>query len=162
MDTITGFNDNNRFLSNFWYVKVQLHGLSALEDGITYPTVEHAYQASKSVNESERLFISKLRLPSMAKDYTRLSTFVTRPDWKNVNRVIMLELLRDKFNIQTHKALALKLHATGDAQLIESNWWHDNFWGSCTCMACSSEEKHNWLGRLLMHVRMENALEIGS
>jgi hypothetical protein len=41
-------------------------------------------------------------------------------------------------------ALAKKLVATGDRELVETNEWGDQFWGVC------GGRGENWLGRLLM------------
>jgi hypothetical protein len=55
------------------------------------------------------------------------------------------------------KELRKKLLATGDATLIEGNYWHDNYWGVCTCENCVSNGivGRNRLGTLLMKVREE-------
>lgn len=44
---IDSFNGKYRFLSNFYPVKVKL-------DGVTYDSVEHAYQAAKTIDKEER------------------------------------------------------------------------------------------------------------
>jgi hypothetical protein len=38
--------------------------------------------------------------------------------------------------------------------LIEGNWWHDNFYGSCTCNKCVNKGENN-LGKILMKIREE-------
>jgi hypothetical protein len=45
--------------------------------------------------------------------------------------------------------LKTKLLATGDAELIEGNWWGDVYWGVC------NGEGRNELGKILMQVRDE-------
>ena len=47
------------------------------------------------------------------------------------------------------------LLATGGEELIEGNWWHDNFFGVCTCGPCDGKGKNN-LGKILMRVREES------
>lgn len=47
---ISEFQGQYRFLSNFWPAVVQL-------DGIYYPTVEHAYQAAKTLQPIWRLYV---------------------------------------------------------------------------------------------------------
>jgi hypothetical protein len=71
---------------------------------------------------------------------------------------IMGLLLDRKF---TNERLAHKLLETGDAVLIEGNYWHDNEWGDCRCkdrLECQAEGQ-NLLGLELMRVRGEIALE---
>ena len=74
-----------------------------------------------------------------------------RPDWEQSKYQIMKEGLTLKF--LTHKDLADKLLATGDAWLIEGNYWHDNTWGDCQCPRCITIDGKNWLGTLLMDIR---------
>jgi predicted NAD-dependent protein-ADP-ribosyltransferase YbiA (DUF1768 family) len=64
----------------------------------------------------------------------------------------MLQGLRLKFDIEE---LANMLIATGDAALVEGNWWCDNTWGNCSCPKCENIPGQNRLGTLLMQVRQE-------
>lgn len=48
--------------------------------------------------------------------------------------------------------LNAKLQETGDAELIEGNYWGDRFWGVCDGVG------ENHLGKLLMRVRSETRL----
>jgi len=57
---ITSFNGKYEFLSNFYYSPVTY-------EGITYPTVEHAFQAAKTFDVTERRRISEMKTPGMAK-----------------------------------------------------------------------------------------------
>jgi predicted NAD-dependent protein-ADP-ribosyltransferase YbiA (DUF1768 family) len=45
------------------------------------------------------------------------------------------------------------LLSTGDMELTEGNWWHDNFYGSCSCVKCGGKGQNN-LGKILMDVRL--------
>ena len=58
--------------------------------------------------------------------------------------------LQEKFK---NPVLAKKLIDTGDTELIEGNYWHDNFWGKCSCEKCKNKPKANTLGILLMDIR---------
>ena len=46
---------------------------------------------------------------------------------------------------------------SGDEDIEEGNWWHDNFWGRCFCSVCEkkgdSQTAANVLGKILMTVR---------
>lgn len=46
-----------------------------------------------------------------------------------------------------------KLLSTGTRPLVETNHWHDNFWGDCTCTRCANIRGKNMLGKLLMELR---------
>jgi ribA/ribD-fused uncharacterized protein len=138
---ISSFTGNFEFLSNFWPSTVEFEGMS-------FPTVENAYQAAKSENPLERILFMNMQ-PGQAKRFGRKLP-VLRPNWEEVKEAVMFDLLRQKFE-QPH--LRLKLKATGAQSLIEGNWWHDNYWGSCRCIEHKGRVGQNRLGFLLMKLR---------
>jgi ribA/ribD-fused uncharacterized protein len=75
-------------------------------------------------------------------------------EWNNRKRQAMHNLVSDK--IEDHSAIAVALVSTGDAELIEKNWWHDNYWGDCTCLRCYRVGE-NHLGKIWMELRAEIA-----
>lgn len=134
------------FLSNFYPATVIL-------DGQTFSTVEHAYQAAKTLDPLEREVVRNAPTAGKAK---QLGVSVTlRPDWTTETRLrVMGGLLRQKF---ASDPLRSSLEHTGGAHLVEGNWWHDHFWGECTCPKhIGVVEGLNHLGRLLMDIRAEN------
>jgi len=134
---ITSFQGTYRWLSNFWPVEVQYNG-------IICPTVEHAYQAAKAISFVNASNIARQPTPGDAKRAGR--RVITRTDWEEVKEIIMLDLLRQKFQHQNMKEALL---ATGKCKLIEGNTWNDHYWGVC------GGEGKNRLGLLLMQVREE-------
>jgi len=132
----------NRFLSNFYPAVI-------IYDGITYPTVEHAYQASKTLNMSVRRDISQLPTPGGAKRAGR--RLILRPGWDDMKIGVMDIILHRKFEIPH---LRQSLLDTGNAYLIEGNTWGDTYWGVC------NERGQNHLGKLLMKIRAELAQEV--
>ena len=138
MDPITDFRGRYRWLSNFHPCMVTL-------DGETYPSVEHAYVAAKTLDPEIRAVVRNLEKPSDAKKYGR--TIVLRPDWEDVKLEVMTDLLYQKF--APHTALCFLLLSTGDAELVEGNVWNDTFWGICRGVG------ENHLGRILMEIRAE-------
>ncbi len=136
-DAIDHFTGKYRFLSNFYPSEIRWEGRS-------YRSVEHAYQASKSLDASVRRKIADLPSPADAKREGRRSAL--RPDWETVKVDVMRALLRLKFE---DVALREQLLSTGDAQLIESNTWGDREWGVCR------GQGKNLLGKTLMEVRKE-------
>lgn len=141
---ISGFNGQYRFLSNYYPANVEF-------EGITYRTVEHAYQAAKSTDPVVRQQFLQVFSPGDAK---RLGQHITkRHDWEDVKLSIMKRLLQKKFY---DGQLATMLKMTGEEELMEGNYWHDNFWGRCTCNDCQHNSLGlNHLGLLLMEVRTE-------
>lgn len=123
------------FLSNFYVCQVEL-------DGHSYCSLEHAYQAAKTLDMNERTKIRAAATPGQAK---KLGQEVTlRSDWEQIKIQVMEGLLLKKFS---HPHLMLSLLGTGDEQLVEGNWWGDTFWGVCRGRG------QNHLGKLLMKVR---------
>lgn len=143
---ICDFRDEWATLSNFYPVVIEFQG-------ITYPSVEHAYQAAKTADSAVRLRIAAQVNAGVAKRLGRRIT-ETVPHWNEYARfAVMQQLIELKFSI-AHRDLQSALLATGDALLIEGNTWHDNTWGSCVCEKCGRRGA-NALGRMLMDWRDE-------
>lgn len=140
---IDSFNGENRYLSNFADIPVTFNE-------ITYNNSEAAFQAQKCANPEEiKLFIGKN--PSEAKRLGRKVKI--RKDWEEVKFDLMHQIVYAKFS--QNPIYRDKLLRTGDATLIEGNWWHDNIWGDCKCPKCCSHKGQNALGKILMQVRTE-------
>jgi hypothetical protein len=134
---IDKFYGDYGFLSNFWLTPVVF-------DGEVYPSSEHAFQAAKSLDKSERKKIRECETPGKAK---RMGARVAlRSDWETIKDGVMLDLIREKFK---DKDLRDRLIATGTNELIEGNNWNDTYWGVCNSIG------KNMLGKLLMQVRNE-------
>lgn len=134
---ITRFNEQNWFLSNFSPAKIMV-------DGVEYPSLEHAFQASKTFNQLQRSVIQNMKDPNHARRYGR--RIALRPGWDEMRNDVMLRLLRQKFS---DPVLRKRLLDTGDVELVEGNHWGDTYWGVCNCKG------ENMLGKLLMKVREE-------
>ena len=87
--------------------------------------------------------------PGKAKQLGRKVTM--RENWNEIKVKVMFCLLEIKFEAGGN--WRKKLDATKGNDLVEWNWWHDNFWGKCKCEACKDIEGKNMLGRLLMKIR---------
>jgi ribA/ribD-fused uncharacterized protein len=141
---IKSFSGDYSFLSNFYVSPVTF-------EGETYPSVEHAFQAAKSLDPIIRERIRTATTPGIAKKLGRAIKHL-RLDWEQVKLDVMLTLLRAKFQ---NVNLVRQLLATGGANLVEGNTWNDHFWGVC------NGEGKNHLGRLLMQVRQETLVILG-
>lgn len=132
-NTIMKFEGDYRWLSNFWPCDV--YG---------WPTVEHAYQASKSTDLGERQLIMQCQTPGQAK---RLGQKVNlRPDWNKIRIEVMGGLIQAKFSIVNGLLMQLLID-TGDYEIVEGNTWGDTFWG------ISNGLGENNLGKLIMFHR---------
>lgn len=134
---IDKFRGKYWFLSNFYESSIE-------DENITYPTVEHYFQAQKTLNREEKLKIAKATKPAKAKKMGRQVKL--RKDWEDIKLQVMEKALRLKFQDST---LRKKLIATGDEELVEGNPWGDRYWG-----VCNGSGKNN-LGKLLMKIRKE-------
>lgn len=135
--TISSFEGFNEFLSNFYSCEVEF-------EGRTYPSVEHAYQAAKSVKPDIRRRMAEMATPGKAKRFG--NRIELRQGWDSMRTEVMMKVLRSKFS---DPELAQCLLDTGTEELIEGNNWGDTFWG-----VCNSKGENN-LGRLLMQLREE-------
>lgn len=140
-DRIDKFRGEYAFLSNFFPCYVQYEGLD-------YPSVEHAFQAAKSLDLEVRRGMQVCPSPADAKYCGR--RLKLRPDWEQIKIQVMRDLVKDKFtrNLSTVDIKKLLLE-TGDAYLEEGNHHRDTFWGTV------DGKGQNWLGKILMEVREE-------
>jgi hypothetical protein len=129
------FRGEYRFLSNFWLCEIAY-------EGERYASTEHAFQAAKTFNQSDRARIRKMSCTE-AKRYGRKVQLIE--GWENKKVGIMEDLVLQKFVV--HADLQEKLLATGDAELIEGNDWGDVEWGQVNGVG------KNHLGKILMRVR---------
>lgn len=135
---IDKFSGEYRWLSNFW-----------IHDTVRGLSVEHHYQAAKTTNFDDWLLIMSAETPGKAKRFGRPiekgGMIVIREDWDAVKLTLMEQFTREKF--ATNHDLREKLLDTQGSLLIESNTWHDTFWGVCNGVG------ENNLGKIIMKVR---------
>lgn len=141
-DAITSFSGDYRFLSNFYLSSI-------FYDGLDFPTVEHAYQASKTDSRMHREMIRDARTPGQAKRMGR--AVLVRPGFFTDGTSLTL---MENFSVQKyvkHKVLQELLLRTGNRHLVEGNTWGDKRWGMVLSGGVWSGDNH--LGIILMLVR---------
>jgi ribA/ribD-fused uncharacterized protein len=141
------------FLSHF-------HPAPIEQDGERWPTVEHYYQAQKSLDPRYRAAIRACATPGQAKRCAAWSDpprkrdagswfvahrQVPRADWAEVKLAVMRRA--DMAKYVQNPDLAALLAATGEAEIVEDAP-HDAFWG-----VGRDGLGENWAGRVLMEVR---------
>lgn len=131
---ISSFTGDYYFLSNFYPVIVNL-------DGLFFQDAEAAYQMQKCVDPKDRLQFTEL---TRGKAKRRGKEVALRPDWEQVKFSCMQRVLQNKFSYDT--PLADLLLETGNAELIEGNYWGDTVWGVCE----KTGKGQNFLGKALM------------
>lgn len=139
---IDSFRGRYAFLSNFYRCRFKDHV------GTTYRTAEHYYQSRKTFDKRWRNMIINATTPKEAKLLGNRAPL--RDDWERRKVDVMRETLILKF---MDGRLEDKLLETGERELVEGNWWHDNIWGDCRCERCYDIEGSNLLGKLLMEER---------
>ncbi|KAK9141133.1 hypothetical protein Scep_010814 [Stephania cephalantha] len=126
-------------------------------DYITWPSVEHYYQAHKFVGVNDphaRDCIEQIKSAKSPEESARVGRSMqrkrpdlVRPDWETVKIDVMYRALKCKFSI--HPQLNAMLLSTAGSVLVEASP-HDLFWGGGR-----DGEGLNYLGRLLMQLRSE-------
>ena len=134
-ETISCFDGEYGFLSNFYPIKIT-------HNGREYLSSEAAYQSAKCPGYEDRFVNAH---PARAKRMGHSKKIKSRDDWAEVRLGVMEEILRIKFS---DAELAEKLRATYPAVLVEGNDWGDRFWGV-------DGTGENNLGKLLMKIRDE-------
>lgn len=139
------FRGNLSFLSNFFKCNIVFCGKK-------YPSSEHLYQAMKMKNNSDAKLIRKQPTPSKAKYYGKHKEL--RKNFEGIKTYIMFIVVYEKFKQNKH--LMEKLSSVENKNLVEYNYWHDNFWGDCTCERCKKTKGQNNLGKILKIIKKLN------
>lgn len=140
MQVINQFRGEYSGFSSFALCQVMM-------DQVEYPSVEHAYQAAKTLNKNERdLFLGRNVNAGRAKRLGR--TITIRSDWEDIKINVMKDLCRQKYNNPKYRELLL---STGNALIQEGNNWGDRFWG----VDLQSGVGDNNLGRIIMDMRKD-------
>lgn len=140
-DPICFFDGGYSWLSNFHECEVAfMIAHKGAVDELVFDSTESAFQAMKCPSRAKE-FVGLN--PSQAKKLGRKVEL--RPDWEHFKIEAMRMCLVNKFGYNDE--LADKLLATGDRDLVEGNYWNDEFWG------VSWKGGQNNLGKLLMEVR---------
>lgn len=135
---IKEFRGEYSWLSNFADVEI-------IFEGDSYRSVENAYMAAKSSDPAWRTFCQAQTAAACKKASKDIEL---RPDWEESKKLYMWAFLWQKFNKPSYKE---RLLATGDQNIIEGNFWNDKYWGICL----KDFEGENWLGRLIMNIRLK-------
>ena len=139
VNSITEFENEYYFLSNFYEVSIEY-------DGLTYGSSEAAFQAQKCMTKEEKLAFTEYDPDKSKRAGKRVKL---SSDWEDVKIRIMEDILRAKFT--QHEDIAQRLIDTGEKVLVEGNDWGDVFWG----VDAATGEGENHLGKALMKIRGE-------
>ena len=146
-ETIQYFKGGDEYLSNFFPRPIRYGGL-------TFATAEHLFHWFKATNDKDREYIR--RAPSAKVAKRRGHQIKCREDWdhgkdgQSPYKLIAMAIT-EYVKFTQHDDLRKKLVGTGDAILIEGNWWGDAYWGQI--QVGNDWEGGNWLGRILMVTR---------
>lgn len=135
-DPILGFEGEYRWLSNFYPLDTPI-----LYEDLSFPTVEHAYQAMKCAHFADMKYISEISAGQAKRAGRKVEQI---PGFDDNKLMIVEHFLTLKFSIPKFKKLLL---ATGDRYIEETNTWGDTFWGVC------NGKGENNLGKIIMKIR---------
>ena len=127
--------------SQFYYADAEDNILGRYE---VAPSVEHAFQASKTINQD--LQDLALQTDTVAKAQKVGKGLVPPDGWEDKRVLLMERLIHDKFN--QNFSWKLRLLTTGNAAITNES--KDTFWG-----VNEDGEGENQLGKVIMHVRDE-------
>lgn len=136
------FRQDLSFLSNMYQCKIKSNGLE-------FGSSETLYQYFKSLDPDVRNRVAKMSSYDSKKFFSKNKNLI-RDDWNEVRDTIMRTVLLKKFS--QNKDLLKKLLLLDPKYLIEVNYWHDTYWGICTCKKCNGSG-FNMLGIYLNETR---------
>lgn len=126
-----------------------LYRCTVLFEGVVYPTAEHAYQAGKAAKADVRAWLLAAPTPALcAMAAHGLYRWDIVPDWATIKFDRMRAVLRAKF--EQHVELAVLLHSTGDARIVEAGTTNNavnRLWGEV------AGQGQNMLGIMIMDLR---------
>ena len=137
------------FYPKEFYVFDNFSSFQVEYDGYLWATSEHAYQAKKFKDSSSEVY-EKIKHARSAHDAQKIANenkSTQNPDWDNVKKDTMKEILRRKIN--QHPYVLKKLLQTGPREIIEDSW-RDATWGWG-----SNKDGQNLLGTIWMELRDE-------
>ena|SRR5665213_582702 len=135
------------FYEEKWYFFSNFSSFAIYWRGEDWMTSEHAYQASKFIDEATCKLVKNARSAHDAKKIARANYDKLRADWKVLKLLFMEEILHAK--LDQHLYIQQKLLESGDALIVE-NSPKDSFWGRGP-----DWKGENHLGRLWMKLRDE-------
>lgn len=144
-EVIDSFDGNYEMLSNFYPCIVIFQNLE-------FPSVEHAFVASKSTDPMFWYEISQMHAKYAGKAKRKGRKIKLRSDWEEMKLFFMKEFIDQKFNQKPFRDFLL---STYPLYLIEGNTWHDDFWGDCRCPKHKNIKGENNLGILIMDKRRQ-------
>lgn len=140
-EAVSSFSGRYFFLSNL-YRNVTVH------NGMYYQSAESAFQASRCCLPSDRRIFADLdgiENGYQAKELIR--QVYSTDEYTEQSVADMIDIVSDKF--YRNPELLDRLLATGSADIVNGNDWHDSFWG----VDRKTGEGRNWLGLILQTVR---------
>ena len=136
--SIDEFKGPYAFLSNFYPSDI-------IHERAKYPTAEHLFQALKTNDPTAREQVRLAGTPRLAKRLGR--KVALREDWNEAKDNVMRIVVEQKF--LQNPDLKDRLVATGNAVLVEGNWWGDTYWG----VSLRTGQGENKLGEILQEIR---------
>jgi len=137
------------FYEREYYVFSNFSSFQVKWKGRTWPTSEHAYQASHFFDTAPKLVeeIYKAKSAHEAFKIAKANADKVPPNWEEIKVGIMEEIIRHK--LQQNPYVMHKLIQTGDRQIVEDSP-KDDYWGWGP-----NKDGRNELGKIWMKLRKE-------
>lgn len=137
------------FYEQDFYVLSNFSAFQIIWYGWIFPTSEHAYHWEKFKDTDFKIAKRILDARSAHEAFKLAEKYkeFRRPDWDDVKREIMKEILIEK--VDQHEYVKRKLIDTGDRALVEDSW-RDSVWGWGP-----DQKGQNLLGKIWMEIREE-------
>lgn len=133
-----------------WFSNMLPFDQPLIENGISYRTTEHYYQAHKLWDLNKRKEIASMTAFESKKAIRNKERYPWRSDWDTEMKLAVMETaLRWKF--QKGTSWYTKLMETSQDEIVEWNNWNDLWWGK----DLETKKGRNELGKLLMKIRSE-------
>lgn len=118
-------------------------------EGLLYDNSEAAFQSAKLIDIQSRVKFTEMSAAESKYIGKDKSLTKLRSDWNEVKDQVMYDIVNDK--MQRNPEILRLLLSTGEATIIEGNYWHDNYWG----VDFHTGIGRNQLGVTLMRLRKE-------
>ena len=138
MVMIKEFTEKYNWLSNFFPCWITLNG-------VTFQSVEHAYQSEKSSDLDWKKKCQEILSPGKIKRESK-KLEINKLEWVKKKLKVMEICIDQKFGKEPFKT---KLLETGEEEIQEGNNWNDEFWG----VNLKTGKGSNHLGKLIMKKR---------
>lgn len=139
------FRGEYNWLSNFSRLDSPL-----IHEDVSYPTVEHFYQAMQFQSQALRKCIAELPSKGLKKHVKQWDSSYSLEERLALRKPIMRIGIDWKFSSDNERFMVALMDTDGE-YIREGNYWNDTYWGYCL----KTNKGFNVLGKMIMQRRDE-------